>query len=168
MRCQKCDHIPGTTVGKIRVNDLLQFLLTDSSDRKQFSRLLIQDFQCFLTECIVNLFCSLLTDSSDLPGSKISNDTLLGGSDHFLIPLHFILQTMLGILGPSAFHAVLDLIGRGKAIADRLKLVQDPSCRIPDRAAGLVHRDHESVDGCCSISGKNDSFKLTKHLITPL
>ena len=110
VRCQKSDHIPGTTVSQVRINDLTQLLFADAPYGKQFPRLLIENLKGFLTEGIVDLLCCLLADATDLTGGQVCDDTVLGGRDDFLIPLHLKLDSVLLGFAPVAFHPVLDLI----------------------------------------------------------
>ena len=167
MRRKKRNHIPGTTVCQVGINDLAKLLFTDSLHGKQFPRLLIKDLQCFLTEGLVDLLCSLLADATDLTGGKVCDDTVLGGRDDFLIPLHLKLDSVLLGFAPVPFHPVFDLIGSWQTIPDGLESVQDLPCSVPQSAAGLVHGDHETAGTCRSIPWENNSFELTKHSYAP-
>ena len=110
VRCQKSDHIPGTTVSQVRINDLTQLLFADALNGEQLPRLFIENLKGFLTECFVDLLCCLLANATDLTGGKVCDDTVLGGRDDFLIPLHLKLDSVLLGFAPVAFHPVLDLI----------------------------------------------------------
>ena len=88
MRSQKCNHIPGTSGGKIRIPDLFQFFGTDPSDGHQFLRLMVQDLQCVLPKGIVDLLCDLWTDTFDLTGGQITDDAFFGMGNHFFVSFH--------------------------------------------------------------------------------
>ena len=66
MGSQKCDHISGSTGGKVGISDLLQFSGTDTPDGHQLFRLVVQDIQSVLSKSIVDLLCDLRADTLDL------------------------------------------------------------------------------------------------------
>ena len=167
MRRKKRNHIPGTTVGQVGINDLAKLFFTDTLYGKQFPWLLIKDLQCFLTEGLVDLLCSLLADATDLTGGQVCDNTVLGRGYDFLIPLHLKLNPVFLGFAPVPFHPVFDLIGSWQTIPDGLESVQDLPCSVPQSAAGLVHCDHETAGTCRSIPWENNSFELTKHSYAP-
>ena len=158
---QKCDHIPGTSIGQVRIDDLSELLFADTSDGEELLRLLIQNLKRLLAEGIIDPFSGLFTDAADLSGCQISNDSFPGGGYDFLITLHLELDTMLLTLAPLSSHIVPDFIGGRQAVAHRFELIQNVSCCILQHTTGAIDGDHEPRGACSSIPGKDDSFKCT-------
>ena len=142
MRGQKCDHIPGTSGGQIGISDLLQLLGADSSDGHQLLRLMIKDLQCILPKCIVDLLCDFWTNTFDLTGCQIADNTFLGVRNHFLIPFNFELQSVTRMLVPVTIEPIAELLGGGKTVPDRFDLADHFAFCIPYNATGTVDRDH--------------------------
>ena len=45
MGCQVSDHIPGTSVGQVGINDLMKLLFADTTHIEQFFGFLIQNLK---------------------------------------------------------------------------------------------------------------------------
>ncbi len=69
---------------------------------------MIQHGQRVLPEHGINLFLRFLgTDTLDLPGAQVRDDTFLAGYNHFIEALDFKLDAMLGASGANvrAYHS---------------------------------------------------------------
>ena len=142
MRCQECDHITCATGCQIGVSDLLQFLLADSSDRHQPLRLMVEDFQCTLAKCIVDLLCDPWTDTFDLTGRKIRDNALLGMGDDLLVAFYFELKAMLGMLGPMTIQPIPKVFSNGKTVANGFDLTEHVAICVPDDFQRSIDCDH--------------------------
>ena len=158
---KKCDHIPCSTIGKIRIDDLLQLVFADSFYGEQFFRFLIQDLQSLLAESVIDPLGCLFADSSNLAGSQICDDSFAGRHDHFLITLHIELDAMFLTFAPFAFQSVFDFIGGRQTVANSLETVKNVTGCISQSTAWLIDCDHKAGTTCSRIPRKYDFFKFT-------
>ena len=123
MGCQVSDHIPGTSVGQVGINDLAKLLFADTTHIEQLFWFLIQNLQGLFAVGIVDPLSGLLADTFDLSGGKVCDDTFFSRRYHLFIPFDFELDSVLLILAPPSFHPVFDLFGCRKAVPNCFKPV---------------------------------------------
>ena len=68
VRNQKRNDVAGGTVREIGFGDLFEFRLAYSADREKFFRLLIEDFECILSESVIYSLRKDFPDPLDLSG----------------------------------------------------------------------------------------------------
>ena len=121
---------------------------------------MVQNIQGILTKRIVDFLRDGRSNTLDLSGSQVANDAFLGMRDHFLIVLHFKLQTMSRMLDPVTAELVAKVFCSGKTIADSFDLADHLTVYILHNATGTVNCDHVIYgrDICCL--GINELMKL--------
>ena len=140
---QQRDDVPCASGLHIGVRDALQLFGADAAHFKQPFWFSVEDIQRFITEMLVDAAGSLFTDTLDIAGAEIGDDTCLGRLYHLLKLRDSVLIAVLATL-PTTLHIVADTLCGGQEITHRFNLPKRLSRSVEYLFMGRVHRHHEA------------------------